>query len=499
MESDDKIKKILGTAHKLPTLPGIAIKILEAVRKEEACLKEIGEILSKDPSLSTEVLRAINSPFYGLSTKVTTVSHAVNMLGINTVKSLSLSFSIVKNFEAEKSNAFDYTGFWKDSLTSAVSAKILAANLLPHFSDDAFFLGLIHNIGQLVISLILPDQYNLISKEMERSGCASHEAENQILGFNHMQVGEHLIQSWNFPNNFSIPVRNHHEAEKLDIEDPEIDTIAKILHLSTLFIDLNNFEDQRFYMAFAQLKFLITQYGYQDKIEIESIAKEVHQQTLNVFPLFELQIAEEKDYIDLIEQARNELIHLSSNFMQQVCEQKKMIESLSEKALRDALTDLPNYRAFQETIDKEVQRGNRYGHGLCLILVDIDHFKNVNDTYGHLAGDYILKVVAYHLHKSLRGSDLIARYGGEEFAIILPETSKVDGLLVAERLRETVESLQMEYEGQTLSVTASFGISYLHRAQKMDKSELIKNADFALYQAKRDGRNKCICFDGNLL
>ena len=499
MEPDDKIQKILGTAHKLPTLPGIAIKILEAVRKEEACLKEIGEILSKDPSLSAEVLRAINSPFYGLSTKVTSVTHAVNMLGINTVKSLSLSFSIVKNFETEKSNGFDYTRFWKDSLTSAVSAKILAAKLLPHFSDDAFFLGLIHNIGQLVIYLIMPDQYNLIAKEKERSGCAAHEAENQILGFNHMELGEHLIQSWNLPNNFAIPVRHHHEAENIDIDNPEIETITKILHLGTFFIDLNNHEDQRFYMAFAQLEFLIKQYGFQDKIEIETIAKEVHNQTLTVFPLFEIQIAEEKDYIDLIEQARNELIHLSTNFMQQVCEQKKMIESLSEKALRDALTDLPNYRAFQETMEKEVQRGNRYGHGLCLILVDIDHFKNVNDSYGHLAGDYILKVLAYYLHKSLRGSDLIARYGGEEFAIILPETSKADGLLVAERLRETVESLQIEYEGETLSVTASFGLSYLQRGQKTDKSQLVKNADCALYQAKRDGRNKCVCFDENLL
>ena len=498
MEQYEKMKTILGDIPKLPTLPGIAMKILEAVRKEDACLKELSDILSKDPSLSAEVLRAINSPFYGLSTKVTSVSHAVNLLGINTVKSLALSFSVVKNFETDNPNGFDYLGFWKDSLIGAVSAKILSGQILPHFSDDAFFLGLIHNLGLLVISQLMPDQYSLIVNEKERSLCSDHEAENQILGFNHMELGAYIVDSWGLPKNFSTPIRYHHEADKLVTKDKSIETITKILQLSSLFIELNNLKDKRFYMAVAQLEFLTSKYGFQEIIQIELVTKQIHEQTQNVFPLFEIEIAEEKDYLGLIEEARNELISLSSNFMQQVCEQKKMIESLSEKALRDALTDLPNYRAFQETIEKEVQRGNRYGHNLCLIIVDIDHFKKVNDTYGHLAGDHILKVVAYYLQNALRGSDLIARYGGEEFAIILPETSKSDGLIVAERLRETVASLKIDYEERTMSVTASFGLSNLQNSGKIDKSQLIKKADYALYQAKRAGRNKCICFEDDL-
>jgi len=495
MEQQQKIKNMLTGAKKLPTLPGVAIKILEAVKKEETSLKEIGDILSKDPSLSAEVLKAINSPFYGLSTKVTSVSHAVNLLGINTVKSLALSFSLVKNLKADKSNGFDYSGFWKDSLVGAVATKVLSGKILPKFADDGFFLGLIHNLGILIINQCMPDQYNLVLKEKERNLRSYHEAENQILGLNHMEVGEYLVDSWSLPKIFSIPIRYHHEADKLVTKDPDIDIITKILHLSTLFIDLTNSEGKQFYVAVAQLEYLVNEFGFKDRIEVDEITKHIHQQTLNVFPLFEIEMKAERDYLELIEEARNELINLSSNFMQQVCEQQKLIESLSEQALRDALTNLLNYQAFQEYLDKEVQRANRYGHGLCLIIADIDHFKDINDTYGHLAGDHILKVVAHYFQDSLRGSDMVARYGGEEFAMVLPETSKIDGMIVAERLRETIASLKIEYEGRTLSVTASFGVSSLDASRTVDKIEFIKEADYALYQAKNAGRNTCKCFD----
>ena len=495
MKPKENIANVVKNTRKLPTLPGIAIKILETIKKEESSLQEIADILSKDPSLSSEVLKAINSSFYGLSTKVTSVTHAVNLLGINTVKSLALSFSIVNTLNSEKTKNFDYTSFWKDSLIAAVSAKNIAKRILPLFADDAFFLGLIHNLGMMVANQIMTEAYQLVIKEKEETNCEIHEAEDKVLGFNHMELGEYLIESWNLPESFSTPIRFHHDPEALVTKDPDIDLITKIIHLSTFFVDLHNFTDKDFYLAVSKLESLIQKYGFHDKVQIEAIANQVHEQTFSVFPLFELEIDAERDYFALIEEARNELINLSSSFMQQVCEQKKMIDSLSEKAMRDGLTNLLNYQAFQEYIDKEVQRANRYGHNLCLIIADIDHFKVINDTYGHLAGDKILKVIADYLQEALRGSDLVARYGGEEFAIILPETSKIDGMMVAERLRETIAALKIDYEGRSLMVTASFGLSCLETHRNINKVDFIKEADYALYQAKNAGRNTCKCFD----
>ena len=495
MDKIDRIECIFSKLEKLPTLPGIAMRILAAVRNAETSLKEIGDILATDPSLSAEVLKAINSPFYGLATKITSVSHAVNLLGIKTVKSLALSFSLVRNIRSKEANGFDYSNFWRNSLIAAVSAKILAEKVLPDFAEDAFFLGLIHNIGILAMNQCIPEQYKLVLKEKERTLCAYHEAENQILGFNHMQLGEYLAKSWGLPDTFFIPIRYHHEFKEMVIQDPGVEITAKLLQLSSLFIDLNNFEDKRFYMAIAQLEILVKKYGFEDKLRIDEITKLIHSQTMNVFPLFDIEITKEKDYVKLIEEARNELINLSSDFMLQLFEQNKLIQSLSEQTMRDGLTDLLNFHAFHDSLDKEIQRAKRYKHHLGLIMADIDHFKDINDTYGHLAGDHILKAVAKFFKDFLRTSDIVARYGGEEFAIILPETSKSHTIIVAERLREAIDSMTIEYENRNISVSLSFGISCLEPSKQISNTELIKEADAALYQAKGAGRNTCRCLE----
>jgi len=495
MRKFSKIESIINNLNKLPTLPSIAMRILNAVKNKETGLKEIGEILATDPSLSAEVLRAINSHFYSLPNKITSVPHAVNLLGSRTVKSLALSFSLVNNLKSKESNGFDYVNFWKTSLIGAVSAKILTEKILPSFAEDAFFLGLIHNIGILAMNQCMPEQYQLVLNETKSNLFSYSEAENRFFGFNHMQLGEYMAKSWGLPEYFTIPIRHHHGLDDIFIQEPYIYTLTKLLRLSSLFIDLSDHGEKRASTTFAQLKFLAKKYSFQEKLPIDEIAKQIHQQIMNVFPLFNITVDEDKDYFNIIEDARNELISLSSDFMEQLCEQKKQIENLSKLAMKDSLTNLLNFHAFHECLDKEIKRAQRYKHNLCLIMADIDRFKNINDTYGHLAGDQVIKIVAQFFQDFLRNSDSVARYGGEEFAIILPEISKTDARMVTERLREAIDSMQIEYENQAISISLSFGISFLNTNRNVSNTELIKEADSALYQAKAAGRNICKCFD----
>ena len=495
MEETSKIESIVHNLNKLPTLPSIAMRLLNAVRNKETGLKEIGEILATDPTLSAEVLKAVNSHYYGLSNKITSVPHAVNLLGGQTVKSLALSFSLVKNLRSNETNGFDYVNFWKTSLIGAVSAKILTKRILPNFAEDAFFLGLIHNIGILAMNQCMPEQYQLVINETKDRSFAYSDAENRVFGVNHMQLGEYLAKSWGLPESFTMPILHHHGFEDIVIQDPNVDVMTKLLRLSSLFIDLSNHKEKKASTTFAQLEFLAEKYGFQDKLPIDEIAKQVHQQTIDVFPLFNIKIDEDKDYFQIIEDARNELINLSSDFMEQLCEQKKQIENLSKLAKTDSLTNLLNFNAFHESLDKEIQRAQRYNYNLCLIMADIDHFKDINDTYGHLAGDHVIKTVAQFFQDAMRTSDTVARYGGEEFAIILPEISDTDAMIVADRLRKAVNTMQINHENQPISVSLSFGVSFFEPNRKINKLELIKEADIALYQAKRAGRNICKCFD----
>jgi diguanylate cyclase (GGDEF)-like protein len=168
---------------------------------------------------------------------------------------------------------------------------------------------------------------------------------------------------------------------------------------------------------------------------------------------------------------------------------------LQEMANRDGLTGLYNHRYFHEQLSQDFLRAKRYHENLSCILLDIDYFKKFNDTYGHQTGDVVLRALASVIQKSTRESDLAARYGGEEFAIVLYHTDGSAAFEAAERLRQMVESNEVEDNGNVLRVTISVGISTFPHEKIHDSKELIEFADQALYKAKDNGRNRVEAFD----
>jgi diguanylate cyclase (GGDEF)-like protein len=165
-------------------------------------------------------------------------------------------------------------------------------------------------------------------------------------------------------------------------------------------------------------------------------------------------------------------------------------ETVQRQAVTDELTGLFNHRRFQEGLSQEIERSRRFGHGLGLVMLDIDNFKNVNDTYGHQVGDRVLAEVARVLRQFSREIDEPARYGGEELAVVLPGTDLEGAFNLAERVRAGIEALAFPLEnGRTLHVTASFGAASMPESAD-DQQGLIAAADAALYVAKRSGKNK---------
>jgi diguanylate cyclase (GGDEF)-like protein len=169
-------------------------------------------------------------------------------------------------------------------------------------------------------------------------------------------------------------------------------------------------------------------------------------------------------------------------------------ETVQRQAVTDELTGLFNHRRFQEVMSVEVERARRYGHELGLIMLDIDNFKQVNDTWGHMQGDEVLREVADVLRQSSREIDEPARYGGEEMAVALPQTDLEGAYQFAERVRRRIEALELPLPGGggVLRVTASFGAAALRTAGGADKDALVASADAALYDAKRSGKNRTV-------
>jgi diguanylate cyclase (GGDEF)-like protein len=167
-------------------------------------------------------------------------------------------------------------------------------------------------------------------------------------------------------------------------------------------------------------------------------------------------------------------------------------EAIHNMAIRDGMTGIHNKRFFTEFLEREIAVASRHGHPLTLVMFDVDHFKKVNDSHGHLAGDAVLKDLAARIAPRIRREDLFARYGGEEFACVLPSTALPGGIVFADHLRQLIEERPCSFEDKSIPFTISLGVATMHRETGIDPTALIKRADEHLYTAKRTGRNRVV-------
>ena len=226
-----------------------------------------------------------------------------------------------------------------------------------------------------------------------------------------------------------------------------------------------------------------------------------NQQPFGVLPIRETAIAAQElifvistmalSIAALLSQNRRNSRTLEVRVQERTAELSTANDQLQELAITDPLTGILNRRALFELMRREFDREKRYQRFLSLIVFDIDHFKQVNDRYGHLAGDAVLQHVAATTGRVLRSSDVMARYGGEEFVIIAPETSEARALELAERVRLALRATDIAVNGEVVRVTASFGIATLHTDDE-EPGEVLRRADGALYAAKAAGRDRVV-------
>lgn len=170
----------------------------------------------------------------------------------------------------------------------------------------------------------------------------------------------------------------------------------------------------------------------------------------------------------------------------------KYHEEIYRMTIVDGLTQIHNKRYFQEALERELLRARRHARDLSVVMFDIDYFKRINDQYGHLAGDHVLRELARIVQARIRRDEVFARYGGEEFVIVLPETPLEGGAALGENLRQRVQAHTFVFQGERIAVTISVGCALLAETDKT-AAELVQRADEKLYEAKRSGRNR-VCY-----
>ncbi len=495
----ETLSSLLQGVATLPSLPAIAMRIIQEVKKDNSSITELASIISVDPALTAKILKVANSSFYALPYKVESIEKAVNILGIAALKNIALSFVIVKGFKRNAVDDFNYEHYWKRSITAAVSAEMIASKL-GMTREDTFVTPLLMDIGVFVMYLSRPDDYLGVINKKKISRLKTYEAEREVFGFDHMEVGSEILKEWGLPEDIYLPIAYHH---KKDSCPPEISNIVEILSLAD--ISSSIYHGNKSIEKFGELKSAL-----QDKLkiseeEVYEFTDSIAEKTVEILRTFEMDPGDMKPYSLILEEANEELGKLNLSYEQLVMElkqAKEMAESfaveaweakeqLKELAVKDSLTGLYNRRFYQDYLDREMPRVERYKHVLSLIMIDIDHFKIVNDTYGHPHGDEVLRVVAGIFIETVRKPDIVARYGGEEFVIVLPETDIKGAVVLAERLRKLVESQEIPFEDGSMKVTISLGVTTYNSINgKKSQEELMQSADKALYSSKQTGRNK---------
>ncbi len=495
----DHAQQLIEKEITLPSPPAIAVQILNTVQKEDAALGELVKIISADPALTGKMLQIANSGFYAVKSKVTSIDRALSVLGTNVIKNIALSFVIATDLREEKQSGFDFDDYWRRSVTSAVAAGLVAQQLGQR-DDDIFVTALLHNIGMLVIFMHKKSEYSELLHESIITGQSLITLEQRTYNFDHQQVGTVLIKKWGLPESISVPIGFHHNPESA----PETDRVtAQILYLADQLSAIYNETDTAEKVRLLQGE-LMEQYSLSPD-QIRLLLDDVAEKSVEILKTFEIEPGDMKPYSEMLQKANEELGRLNLSYEQLVIELKEAKEKsdrlanelkdanvrLNDLAYTDVLTGLYNHRYFQDNLNSELSRARRYNSSLSLLIFDIDHFKKVNDTYGHPAGDQVLKEIATAVQKTVRPSDIVARYGGEEFAVLLPETGLKGVKVFAERLRRSVEGVITVAENRQIMVTVSVGGTTLGPEQpEVTKDRLIQTADRGLYRAKENGRNQ---------
>ena len=219
----------------LPSLPAVAMQVLDLAQRADVDITEIARTISKDPALSGKLLKTVNSSFYGRSQHVSTMSQALVILGLQSVKTLVLGFSLVSSLSGQKTRGFNHLEFWKRSIYCATAARFIAAKLKLVQQEEAFLASLLKDIGMLVLDRVLGDEYGKVCGKV-----TSHSrllaAERETLKTDHAEVGGFLAEQWKLPPLLTIPISFHHDPAK--ISDPTLKKLTELVSLAGLCADV---------------------------------------------------------------------------------------------------------------------------------------------------------------------------------------------------------------------------------------------------------------------
>ncbi len=504
----DLLRQRIAQCQTLPSIPAVAIEILRLYREENVQSAKIASVISKDPALTAKILRMINSPFFGLRQQISTISHAVVLLGLVAVRTIALSFTLVRGLRKRDAGGFSHTLFWKRSLIAATAAREIASSVGVVDKELAFLSALLQNIGSLLLNEIEPEDVYEISKQAT-SHTEQKELERQRIGSDHTEAGFWLARDWNLPAAITEPIRWHHDPDGYDGGDPEISELIRVVALSDLIAEVWISESRE--VAFEAAKD-----GAQDTWSMSyeaftEIFDWVGVALPEISAVFDIEVGNQHEVSRIVQEARDLLgaspladalstgtgVRSNIALVTSGSPDDQGEEPAIETRIWDQLTGAVDRERFLDWVKWELGRSVSSGWPISLLLIEIDAFQMIGEQAGRLAGEKVLAGCASAITKVVRQSDMLARYGDETFALLMPDTKCELSEQIGERIRTVIEETTIAMGDLCVRPTVSIGTATSGDGTHFTEwAGLLEAGATALERAREAGGNCTEAYSG---
>jgi diguanylate cyclase (GGDEF)-like protein len=467
----------------------LALQILQVAARTHTTETDLVRLCQLDAVFVMHLFARANSGRYATRHEVTSVLQGVSLLGVRGIRNLALAVAVADLAP----NDADGEMLLALCVRRAVASRILAQKLGKSAPDDYFAAGMLADVGILArarddlgAAAIIARSPAIMRRSLERAEGTEE----------HAHLGGRLVLAWGLDAELSEAIARHHEPDLPEAEAAQVVWLAERIASVVEGGDISQSRSDAIAAA-ARMKLTAAD---TDEI-LSSLAAHMFETAAEL----NRSLGPQLDINALLRDANAALVEITRRYADLVLQLEQLVkgrerladelraanEKLVGLATTDPLTGMSNRRYFEDALERDLARTERQGGAITLVLIDADHFKQVNDTFGHRGGDTVLKEIAVVLRESTRVSDVVARVGGEEFALILPHTGGDNALVVAERVRSRVAARQIPHDdGRIMQASVSVGMATLTAPGCRNLGKVLyEAADRALYAAKGAGRN----------
>ncbi len=456
----DVLEQVLS-CKTLPSIPAVAARVIELTKDNNVHMKALAETITSDQGLAAKVLRTVNSSFYGMRQKCSSINQAIVMLGLSAVKTLALGFSLVSALTEVDSDGFDQVSYWRRSLNTGVAAKLIAKEARIGTDEECFLGGLLQDVGVFALHQTLGKEYGEIMLSTAGDHRKLIRAELQALDVQHPDIGALLAERWKLPGELVMPVKYHERPNAAPAGHLNIVRAVALGNIAAdILVGVETVESLRKFYQRAEEWFAFK------NVQADDILKKISAAAKEMGALLQIDTGPKVDSKAILEEAGKRL-----------CEMKiPDIESFDESFSAtgpsgdfDELTGLATRRCFEQTMIAAFEQARAGATPLSMAIFEIDELDRIKTSYGEDASDTVIIHVAKRLRDAYRGTGaLVAYFEGGQYAVAMPKTDRVKAVVGADDARSRIQGTPVELIAAAkdappeLSVTACVGVTTAH-------------------------------------